>query len=184
MFFTRQIAPQIATPRNDLPWRTWDVTPTILRQSGLPFSTDFFHQEKMKNSTPHHVAPKQTKKNVWVKKSRNSLHGAVYHKTACFRLKERQALKGLVIWRISGNFSELIEKIHLCPSSPSQLPTPKKARQKTWEIIFCSFVSISVKWRSTLKPKELKMKSYISNKGISCPKLWEHHPPPPTHPPN
>lgn len=74
-------------------------------------------------------------------------------------------------------------KNYLCPSSPSQLPTPKKARQKTWEFIFCICVSISVKWRSTLKPKELKMKSYISNKGISCPKLWEHHPPPPTHPP-
>lgn len=158
--WTRQIAPQCNSKERstteDL-GRYANNSETIGASICYGF---FFYQEKMKNSTPHHVAPKQTKKNVWVKKSRNSLHGGAYHKTACFRLEERQALKGLVIWRISGNFRNSLKKLSMSIFSLT-ITHPKKARQKTWEFIFCSFVSISVKWRSTLKPKELKMKSYI-----------------------
>lgn len=62
MFFTRQLAPQIATPRNDLPPEDLGRYVNNSEIIGASICYRFFvHQEKMKNSTPHHVAPKQKK---------------------------------------------------------------------------------------------------------------------------
>lgn len=157
--WTRQIAPQCNSKERstteDL-GRYANNSETI----GASICYGFFFSPRKDEELNPSPRCSKTKKNVWVKKSRNSLHGGAYHKTACFRLEERQALKGLVIWRISGNFRNSLKKLSMSIFSLT-ITHPKKARQKTWEFIFCSFVSISVKWRSTLKPKELKMKSYI-----------------------